>query len=65
LRPSRNRSLQGVGVLVFVDQHVLEMLTHVACELRDFHEFAPVEQQVVVVEHLLVLLEASARSLKR
>ena len=47
--------LQGVGVLVFVDQHVVEALAHARAGRRVGEQAAPEEQQVVVVEHLLLL----------
>ena len=56
LETKEDRSLQGIGVLILIDQHMVEVLTHFNCELRHLHELAPVEQQVVVIEHLLALL---------
>ena len=46
--------LQGVGVLVFVDQHVVEALAHARSGERVGQQRAPEQQQVVVVEHLLL-----------
>ncbi len=48
--------LQGVGVLELVDQHVVEALAHAGAAGRVGEQPAPEQQQVVVVEHLLLLL---------
>jgi len=45
--------LQHVGVLVFVDQHVLEARADLGRERVVLHHRVPVEQQVVVVEALI------------
>ncbi|MCX6372642.1 MAG: hypothetical protein NTX16_06090 [Actinobacteria bacterium] len=49
--------LESVGVLELVDQHVVEALAHAGAAGRIGEEPAPEQQQVVVVEHLLLLLE--------
>ena len=56
LQAEQDGGLQGVGILVLVDQHVIEVLAHLARQLRHLHQLAPVEQQIVVIEHLLALL---------
>ncbi len=48
--------LERVGVLVLVDQDVIEALAHRPRQIRLAHQERPVEQQVVVVQHLLALL---------
>ena len=48
--------LQRVGVLVLVDEHVVEALAHARAGGRVGEQPVPEEQQVVVVEHLLLLL---------
>ena len=48
--------LQPVGVLVLVDQHVLEARAQLARQRGVVEHVAPVQQQVVVVEHALALL---------
>ena len=55
-QPRDDVGLQGVGVLVFVDQHVIEALAHALAGRRIGEQAAQEEQQVVVVEHLLLLL---------
>jgi hypothetical protein len=55
LHGQQDAGLQAVGVLVFVHQHVAEALAHLPGQLGSDH-LGPVEQQVVVVEHLLGLL---------
>ncbi len=49
--------LQGVRILELVDQHVVEALAYARAAGRIGKEPAPEQQQVVVVEHLLLLLE--------
>ena len=53
--------LQPVGVLVFVDQHVIEARADRRRQRRLGHRLLPVQQQVVVVEHLLLLLVVRRR----
>ena len=45
--------LQRVGVLVFVDQDVIELRAHLGREPRVARHRVPVQQQVVVVERLV------------
>src|SRR5713101_5628913 len=45
--------LQAVGVLVLVDQDVIEKRAHVLSERPVPHERVPVKEQIVEVEHLL------------
>ncbi len=56
LQPQKDRSLQAVGVLIFVHQHVVEALADVGGERRLRHHLRPIEQEIVVVEHVLALL---------
>jgi hypothetical protein len=56
LQSEQDRGLQRVGALIFIDEHVVEVLTDLVREFRDFHELAPIEEQVIVVEHLVALL---------
>jgi hypothetical protein len=48
--------LKPVGVLVFIDQHVVEALADMSGQGRVADHLRPVEQQVVVIEHPLGLL---------
>ena len=48
--------LQAVGVLVFVDQHVVEARADLLRPARLGHHLGPEQQQVVVVQHVLLLL---------
>ena len=52
----QDRGLQAVGVLVFVDQHVIEAAADVVGQGGVADHLRPVEQQVVVIEHVLLLL---------
>ncbi len=52
----QDRGLQAVGVLIFVDQHMVEAAADLVGERGLRHGLRPVEQQVVVVEHVLLLL---------
>ncbi len=56
LQRQQDRGLQPVGVLVFVDQHVIEAAADVLGDGRVGNHLCPVEQQVVVIEHVLALL---------
>ncbi len=58
VRPQRHedRCLQPVGVLIFVDQDVVEAAADVCGDLRLLQHRGEIEQQVVVVEHALALL---------
>jgi hypothetical protein len=51
-----DRGLQPVRILVFVDEHVVEAAADVIGENRIDHHLGPVEQQIVVIEHVLPLL---------
>ena len=52
----RMRGLQGVGVLVFVDEHGVEAAARCRRRRRVLHRVVPVEEQVVVVEEVLLAL---------
>ena len=56
LQRQQDRGLQPVGVLVFIDQHVIETAADVLGDGRVGNHLCPVEQQVVVIEHVLALL---------
>ena len=56
LQTEQDRRLQGVGVLVLIDEDVIEAVGDKTCDLLDPHHLRPVEQQIVVVEHRLGLL---------
>ena len=47
----KDLGLQGVGVLILVDQHAIELLADRRPGLRIGQQGVPVEQQVVVVQH--------------
>ncbi len=49
--------MQQVGVLVLVDQHVVEAFAHAFSRIGIAEQAVPEEEQVVVVEHLLLLLQ--------
>jgi hypothetical protein len=54
--PHEDRGLQPVGILVFVDQNVVEAPGHIGGDGRHLHHLRPIEQQIVVIEHALALL---------
>ncbi len=58
VRPHRVQDLrlQLVGILVFVDQHMIEVRAHVLGQARLRHHDVPVQQQVVVIENRRALL---------
>ena len=51
-----DRRLQAIGILIFIDQDVVEAVADVLGQLRLGNHLRPVEQQVVVIEHVLRLL---------
>jgi hypothetical protein len=56
LQAQKDAGLQRVGVLVLVDEYVIEKGADVYRQFGDGHQLAPVEQQIIVVEHALLLL---------
>ena len=56
LQGQHDARLQRVGVLVFVDQDVVEARADLGSERGHLRHLRPVEQEVVVVEHVLRLL---------
>ncbi len=48
-------ALQGAGVLVLVDQHMIEILRQALRQRRGLHHHMPVEQQVVEIQHAILL----------
>jgi hypothetical protein len=56
LQCNENLRLQAVGVLVLVHQHMVETLAQLARQRFFAHHLGPEDQQVVVVEHVLLLL---------
>ena len=56
LEREQDRGLQAVGVLIFVDQDMIEARADLGGECRLGQHVRPVEQQVVVIEHVLALL---------
>ena len=61
LHGQQDRGLQPVGVLVFVDQHMIEAAADVVGDCRIGHHLGPVEQEVVVVEHVVLLFGFNIR----
>ena len=56
LQGQKDRRLQPVGVLIFVHQHVIEAIRHIVGDGGHSHHLRPIEQQIVVIEHVLALL---------
>jgi hypothetical protein len=56
LETEQDRGLERIGVLVLVDEDMIELSAHRGGQLRYAHELGPVEQQVVVIEDVLALL---------
>ena len=57
----QDRRLQPVGILVFVDQHMIESSADLPAQRRLGDHVRPIEQQVVVVERVLRLLLGGVR----
>ncbi len=55
LQAVEDLGLQFIGVLVLVDEHVVEIRADVLCEARVRHHQVPVEQQIVVIQHVVAL----------
>ena len=55
-QPQKDRGLQPVGVLIFIDENMIEAPADVVRKLRIADHLRPVEQQVVIIEHALPLL---------
>ncbi|MEZ0103113.1 hypothetical protein ABIF25_006695 [Bradyrhizobium elkanii] len=56
LECEQDRGLQAVGVLIFVDHHMVEAAADLLGQRGVRHHLRPVEQEVVVIEHVLPLL---------
>ena len=56
LERKQDRGLQPVGVLIFVDQHVVEARADLGGEIALGQHVRQIEQQIVVIEHVLALL---------
>ena len=56
LQRQQDRGLQAVGVLIFVDQDMIEAPADVVGEQRIADHLRPVEQEIVVIEDVLLLL---------
>ena len=51
-------TLQGAGVLVLIDQHVIEVLRQTLRERRRLHHDVPVQEQIVEVQDVVLLFAA-------
>ena len=65
LQAEQDPGLERVRVLVLVDQHVVEALLNRPGQLRLHHQVVPVEQEVVVVEHVVRLLVSDVGAKQR
>jgi hypothetical protein len=54
--PQQDLRLERVGILILVDQDEIEAGGDVRGERRERHHVRPIEQQIVVIEHVLDLL---------
>ncbi len=48
--------MERVGVLIFVNEHMVESRSDFCRKGGFLHHMAPVEQQIVIVEHVVALL---------
>ena len=56
LERQQDRGLQAVRVLILVDEDVIEAAADVVGQVRVSDHLGPIEQEVVVIEHVLLLL---------
>ena len=56
LQRTQDLCLHDIRVLVFVDQHMIEPCSDLPRKLFISNQVVPVEQQIVIVEHLTMLL---------
>jgi hypothetical protein len=52
----KDRGLQSVGVLILVNQDVIEIRPHLRGDRGHLNGLAPIQQQIVVIEHVVALL---------
>src|SRR5580704_16268871 len=62
LERQQDRGLKAIGVLIFVDQNMIEPPADIAGEHRIAHGLRPVEEQIVIVEDVLRLLRLDIES---
>ena len=48
--------MKRVGVLIFVDQDVVESSSDFRRQPGFFHHMVPVEKEIVIIEHIVMLL---------
>jgi hypothetical protein len=60
----KNIGLQPVGVLIFIDEDVVEPRPHLRGDGGNPGGFAPVQQQIVVIEHVVALFGSDISSKK-
>ena len=51
----QDRGLQPVGVLILINQDVVEIRPHLRGNARYLDGLAPVQQQIIVIEHAVAL----------
>jgi hypothetical protein len=56
LKAEQDRGLQTVRILIFVDQNMIKALCNIVGDGPIGHDLRPIKQQVVVIEHVLLLL---------
>ena len=61
----KHRGLKLVGILIFVDKDVIETRRDFVGDRALLHHVRPVEQKVVIVEHMLLLLDLDISREKR
>jgi hypothetical protein len=62
LQRQQDRGLETVGVLIFVDQDMVEPAPYILGQRRLAEGLRPVEQQIVVIENVLRLLGVDVSS---
>lgn len=57
-------ALQGAGILILVHQHMIEVLRQCLCQRRGLHHDVPVQQQIVEIQHVVLLFSTDVFAVK-
>jgi len=57
-------ALQGAGFLVFIDEHMVEIVRKAFCERGGLHHHVPIEQQIIDIQHVVLLFSGHIFAIK-